>query len=96
MSFALVAGVSLGALAQATNPVVLYHGYITNTRNEPVSGSYALKFSLFDAATAGTEVWTETQNATVDNGNLAVALGKTTALTPALFADKLEGASASP
>jgi hypothetical protein len=77
---------ALSAAAQSTAPVVLYHGFVTNTRGDPVTGSYTLKFSLFDAATAGNMRWTETVMTTVDNGNLAAQLGKTNPLTSDLFA----------
>ena len=78
------------AVAQAdTNPVVLYNGYVTNTRNEPVTGAFALTFKLFDAATGGNEVWSENQNATIDAGNLATALGGVTHFTPGLFNKQL-------
>jgi hypothetical protein len=54
---------------------VIYQGFMTNTRNDPVTGSYTLKATLFDAPTGGTQQWTETVTATVVNGNFAVELG---------------------
>ncbi len=68
-----------------SNPVVYFHGFVTNTQGDPVTGSFTVKFSLFDDPTAGNEVWMETVNATIDNGHLVVPLGSTTPLNPDLF-----------
>ena len=48
-------------------------------------GTYPVTFSLWSAASGGTQVWTETDNVTARSGAFAVLLGKTTALTASLF-----------
>jgi hypothetical protein len=36
---------------------ILYQGFLTNTRGEPVSGSFQMRFTLFDAASGGANRW---------------------------------------
>jgi hypothetical protein len=74
LASALLLMASAGAWSQ-TSPVVYYQGFLKNDRGEPVSGSFSLKFSLHDAASGGTELWTETLTAPVENGLLTAALG---------------------
>ena len=67
--------------------LISYQGLLTNLRGEPLTGSYNIKFQLFDQQTGGTARWTETQdNLSVQNGTFSVILGSTTPLTPDLFA----------
>jgi hypothetical protein len=54
--------------------------------NNPVSGSTMFVFTLYDAATAGATVWTETQTITLDSGFFSAQLGETTPIPPATFA----------
>src|SRR5262249_54351542 len=75
-------------LAQTTPvpPLLNFQGRLAKPDGTPVTdGTYSLKFTLFDAATSGTQKWTETDTATVKNGVFAVLLGKTTALTDVVF-----------
>jgi hypothetical protein len=46
---------------------------------------YSIAFRVFDAATAGTEVWTETQTVTVSGGLFSVHLGATTPFPAGAF-----------
>ena len=51
-----------------------------------VSGEHQFKFSLFDAATGGTSVWSEARSLALTDGLLFVELGETQPLSAALFA----------
>ncbi|MBL1212201.1 MAG: hypothetical protein HND52_02490 [Ignavibacteriae bacterium] len=52
----------------------------------PVNGAVDITFSVFDVATAGTSLWTETQSGVnVANGVFQVLLGSATAFPPNLF-----------
>jgi hypothetical protein len=83
---------SVGALAQTT-PVpslMSFQGRLAKPDGTPVpDGTYSIKFTLFTAATGGTQKWTETDTVSVRNGVFAVLLGKTAALTDAIFAGSL-------
>jgi hypothetical protein len=83
------------ALAQAqvtpAPSLMNFQARLTKPDGTPVAdGTYSLQFSLFDAATAGNQKWTETlSSVTVHNGVFAVLLGNTTALTNSVFAGNL-------
>ena len=52
-----------------------YQGYLTNDAGKPVNGVQSITFGVYDAATRGTVLWTETQNVMVMNGLFNVLLG---------------------
>jgi hypothetical protein len=62
-----------------------FNARLTDTGGAPVTGSHALSFSIYDAATGGTSQWTEnTAGASFStDGVVYVELGATTPLTPA-------------
>jgi hypothetical protein len=89
---ALMTFVSLSVFAQvaAVPPLISFQGRLARPDGTPVAdGNYSIKFTLFTAATGGTQKWTETDTVAVHNGVFAVLLGKTTALTDSLFAGNL-------
>jgi hypothetical protein len=74
---------STSALAAPTR--ITFSGRLT-TSSGPVTGSVNLTFRLFNAATGGTEVWTETRNGVgAQNGLVFVELGETTTLDESVF-----------
>lgn len=58
-----------------------YQGYLTNAAGSPLTGTYPVVFSLYDAATGGNQLWTETQSVSVDKGIFNIALGSVTTLS---------------
>ena len=73
------------SVAHAQIPETLtYQGLLTDAtgKNLP-DGQYNLTFTLYDAATAGASLWTESQNVEVRNGIFDVTLGKQRALNVA-------------
>ncbi len=68
---------ALPALAQAAVPAILnVQGVIRDAVGDPVDGSFNLTFGLYDAETAGTELWLEVQAAVpVDVGVFSALLG---------------------
>jgi hypothetical protein len=82
---------SISAFAQvsAGPPLLHFQGRLAKPDGTPVpDGTYAIKFSLFTAA-GGTQKWTETDTVAVHNGVFAALLGRTNALSDALFAGNL-------
>ena len=55
-----------------------YQGVLLDSQEDPVDGSTSLTFTLYDAATQGTALWTETQTVTVTNGLFNTILGNDT------------------
>ncbi|MBU2573587.1 MAG: hypothetical protein KKH28_05875, partial [Elusimicrobia bacterium] len=66
--------------AQAAPPQkVNFQGRLTDLSDNPLNGAFDLTFSLYDAATAGTALWTETQTGvSVTNGAMEAILGSVT------------------
>jgi len=61
---------------------ISYQGVLTNASGEAVpDGNYNLAFKLYDAATDGTELWSEAQSVEVSKGLFNVILGSITPLT---------------
>jgi hypothetical protein len=80
---ALLLGLTAPLSAQvAPAPSVLnFQGRLATPSGNPVpDGTYSVRFSLWDAATGGTEKWNQTlANVQVKNGTFAVALDTNTA-----------------
>jgi len=56
--------------------VINYQGLLKNTAGNPVpNASYSIAFTIYDAATGGANLWTETQSVTTASGLFAVQLG---------------------
>ena len=67
-----------------------YQGFLTDPSGNPIAdGSYPVDFTLYDAATGGTTVWTENQLVTTNGGLYNVTLGHGTALTEVAFDKQL-------
>lgn len=53
-----------------------FQGKVVNTNGTNVTnGTYSFVFTIYDAASAGTQLWTETQNLTVTDGIFRASLG---------------------
>ncbi len=80
---ALLIGTAIRTPAQisAAPPLVNFQGRFANPSGNPVpNGTYSIRFSLWDAATGGTEKWNQTIAAVqVRNGTFAVLLNTNTA-----------------
>lgn len=64
-----------------------FEGFLTDGSGAPLAdGTYTLTFRVYDAATAGTTLWTEQQtNVQLKNGLYSVALGSVTAFGANVF-----------
>lgn len=61
--------------------LIRYQGQAVDTNGVPLEGPYTLKFRLYNAETAGTIVWEETQtNVPLAKGHFSILLGSITAL----------------
>lgn len=85
---ALAVGVfRIGTSQSATVPSwISYQGRLTQPNGNLVpDGSYAAIFRVFDAPTAGNELWSESQSIGVKQGVFTASLGKATPFPPDLF-----------
>lgn len=86
IALALLCGAALAAAASPNPQEVSFQGKLLDSNNNPRNGTADFVFAVFNDATAGTQLWSETQNGvTVTNGVFSVRLGAVTALSPALF-----------
>jgi hypothetical protein len=61
-------------------------GRLLDAAGNPVAGMVTFVFTIYDATTAGTALWTETQSITLANGYFSAQLGDTTAIPATVFA----------
>lgn len=72
--------------AQATPLEVPHQGRLSDSAGAPVHGEHTLTFALWDAATDGNSVWTETHpTVAVDGGYYSVVLGRQDPLDNSVF-----------
>lgn len=77
---------STGCDGALLNLRISYQGYLTDALGNPINGNRNMTFRMWNAATAGTNMWEETQNnVPVNNGHFSVSLGSVTPLDPADF-----------
>lgn len=62
-----------------------YQGILQDSSGNPLNGSYSVTFTIYDAASGGTNLWTETQSLTVEAGLYNIQLGSSTALSSSVF-----------
>ncbi len=59
-----------------------YQGYLTDASGVPVNGTVSMTFKLYDVASGGAELWTETQSTvSVSSGVYSVVLGSVNLIT---------------
>lgn len=81
----------LAAPAFGAAPATLaYQGRLANASGQPINGTLAITFRLYDVASGGTALWTEVQTGVeVDAGNLTVALGSVSPLPSDIWGRQL-------
>ena len=80
--FLVTAGTAFAVSPQNMN----FQGRLTDASGNPLTGSQSVTFSVWDAVSAGNQIWTETQNVSVSSGIYNVGLGSQLALSTAVFA----------
>jgi len=85
---AIAVGIFLSVVAalgaQSTTPqavpaLLRYSGQLTDAAGQPVAGPVTVTFAIYEAATGGVSLWTETRVVELDaQGKFAVLLGSTT------------------
>lgn len=76
--------IAWGAVPQLIN----FQGILKDGSGNPVAnGSYSVTFTIYDAATGGNNLWTETQSVSTTSGLFAVLLGSANPVPDAVFND---------
>ena len=65
--------------------LINYQAILTDTEDNPVNGTRSIQFSIYDAETDGTEMWTETQEILIEDGLLSVLLGSINPIPYSIF-----------
>lgn len=72
----------------AVPQLINYQGRMTHIAGDPLDTTVSITFTIYDDATSGSAVWTETQAAvTVTEGLFNVPLGSVTPLVDSVFGD---------
>jgi hypothetical protein len=80
------AALLVAATASSAVPSTLtQQGRLLDSTGAPVPGSVSIKFTVYDAATGGASLWSETQNVTLDDGYFSARLGESTAIDATVF-----------
>lgn len=87
---ALVATWTHAALA-AVPRILTEQGRLYDMNDMPLTGSAKLVFNLYENATSGSSIWTETQTVALDSGNFSVNLGEATPYNDLFAAEALAG-----
>lgn len=81
----LVTYLLLLTTAYAVPNLISYQGVLNDSGGLPISSTVIMAFSIYDAPTGGTSLWTETQSVQVANGIFNVELGSVNPLGSSLF-----------
>jgi hypothetical protein len=65
--------------------VINYQGQLTDGSGNPANGTFTMVFAIFDAASDGSALYSETQNVIVGNGVFNVLIGSVTPIPPDIF-----------
>ena len=76
----LLAAVFCGAASAQVPHTLTYQGYLTNAVNQPLNAAVTVVFKLYDVASGGAALHTETQSVTPANGVFNAVLGTATPL----------------
>ena len=82
---------TLAALLTSVAPVsaipnlIPYQGRLTDAAGNPLNGAQSVVFAMYNVATAGAALYTETQSVTVVNGLFSVNIGSVTPLPATLW-----------
>lgn len=78
----MVPGTGFSSVPEQIN----FQGMLEDNAGQPVTGSVDFDFALFDAISAGTQIWSESQTSVAVNAGIySVALGSITPLTSAVL-----------
>ena len=86
LTFSLPALLLLPTVALAVPLTVAHQGEVEDASG-PVTATLEFTFALYDAATGGNNVWSETRDVDIVDGDYSILLGTDTAIDSVLFAE---------
>ena len=82
----VTAALVLGGSARAAVPGLVEQGRLLDSSGNPLNSTLSFVFTVYDAATGGSALWTETQSAVViSNGYFSAQLGSVTPIPATVF-----------
>jgi len=78
--------IMVAAYAQVPH-LINYQAMVTDASGIPITGNRSILFSIYNAETAGTLLWSETQTVNISDGLFSVLLGSVTPIPYAVFDD---------
>lgn len=85
LTTAALAAIATAQADAAVPDFMVQQGRLLDGEGEPIDGELSFVFTIYDAATEGTALWTETTNVTLEDGFFSVQLGAAAALDPSIF-----------
>ena len=83
---AILVLLSFSTILSAQVPQLInFQGQLDDANGDPANGVFSMVFEIYDAASGGTAVWTETQSVTATGGVFNVLLGSVTPIPLTLF-----------
>lgn len=79
--FAYIPSLGAAAVPQKMN----FQGRLTDISGVSITGSESIVFSIWDAVTVGSSLWSETQTVQISSGIYNVSLGDVTAISSTVF-----------
>jgi len=92
IGFCLCSILLTSVVAFAEIPPLLNHqGRLLDSSGQPVTGQLTITFSIWDDPAAGLELWSETQDVQLEEGQFSVGLGGVSPIDPSSFSsDQLD------
>ena len=90
-ALAALLGADSGASAGSVPHLLTHQGRLYDSMGMPITGMLDVQFNLYDAASGGMSLWSETITITFDDGYFSASLGAKTPLKPVI-----DGSSRSP
>jgi hypothetical protein len=84
-SVATAAAMWSGPASAAVPNLLTEQGRLLDANGAPVTGSVSIVFTIYDAASGGATLWTETQTLTLDAGYFSARLGEVTMIPATAF-----------
>lgn len=76
---------TISAASAAVPSTLTQQGRLFDSSGAPATGSVSIVFTVYDAASGGTALWTETQTVTLDEGYFSVRLGESQPIATTVF-----------
>lgn len=80
--------ISLGFVCLLNSQVpqlINYQGILTDDAGDVITGTRNIQFLIYNAATSGSLIWSETQNVTIEDGLFNILLGSVVAMPHEIF-----------